>query len=124
VLLFSPVGYVARLVCLHLLSSDHWAAEPFGVFVINMIASFVLGFVGGIPATEDNDWLWKGIATGFCGCASTFGTLITIASNAFITGVVHSCFPHLQIRSRSLYDCLIALSFLIVGTESSRASFD
>lgn len=36
-------------------------------------------------------WLQKGISSGFCGCASTFGSLIALSSYSFLYGVHFHC---------------------------------
>ena len=69
--------------------------------------SFILGILSTIRSTPCNSSLLKGLSTGFCGCASTFGTLITLASYQFVLGV--------RIQSKA---------FIVVGTGVARDAFD
>ncbi|GAA2165765.1 CrcB family protein [Pedococcus bigeumensis] len=58
---------------------DRWAREHtragtiLGTLVVNVVGSFVLGVVSGVPHTAD--WLMPLVGIGFCGALTTFSTL-------------------------------------------------
>jgi CrcB protein len=58
---------------------DRWAREHtragtiLGTLVVNVVGSFVLGLVAGLP--DAADWLMPLVGVGFCGALTTFSTL-------------------------------------------------
>lgn len=58
---------------------DRWAREHtragtiLGTLVVNVMGSFVLGLVAGVP--DASDWLMPLVGIGFCGALTTFSTL-------------------------------------------------
>jgi CrcB protein len=58
---------------------DRWAREHtragtiLGTLIVNVVGSFVLGVVAGIP--HPADWLMPLVGIGFCGALTTFSTL-------------------------------------------------
>ena len=74
VLVFSPLGFLCRLLMIYVFQTDGIYGQLFGI-------------LSTIRSTPCNSSLLKGLSTGFCGCASTFGTLITLASYQFVLGV-------------------------------------
>ena len=58
---------------------DRWAREHtragtiLGTLVVNVVGSFVLGLVAGVP--DAADWLMPLVGIGFCGALTTFSTL-------------------------------------------------
>lgn len=58
---------------------DRWAREHtragtiLGTLVVNVVGSFVLGLVAGLP--DPADWLMPLVGIGFCGALTTFSTL-------------------------------------------------
>ena len=58
---------------------DRWAREHsaagtvLGTLVVNVVGSFVIGVVAGLP--DPTAWVWPLVAVGFCGALTTFSTL-------------------------------------------------
>ena len=58
---------------------DRWAREHtragtiLGTLVVNVVGSFVLGLVAGVP--HPSSWLMPLVGIGFCGALTTFSTL-------------------------------------------------
>lgn len=73
VLLGAAVGAPLRFVV------DRWAREHtragtiLGTLAVNVVGSFVLGLVAGLP--DPADWLMPLVGIGFCGALTTFSTL-------------------------------------------------
>ncbi|ABU82101.1 fluoride efflux transporter CrcB [Ignicoccus hospitalis] len=69
---------------------------PLATFLVNVVASFLLGFI--IGAFEAKPWgqqLKLALATGFCGALSTFSTFaadnyILLRSSKYITAFVYT----------------------------------
>ena len=74
-------------------SSSTWLPGFHSILVTSSI-SFVLGFIEKVSSNDTNYWALKGISTGFCGCASTFGSVIAITAFSFCDGVLLSPSPH------------------------------
>jgi fluoride exporter len=72
VVLGAAVGAPARYVTDRWVQSAHGTGFPWGTFVVNVVASFVLGLVVGGPAPHAVAAL---VGIGFCGSLSTWSTL-------------------------------------------------
>jgi fluoride exporter len=72
VVLGAAVGAPARYVTDRWVQSVHGTGFPWGTFVVNVVASFVLGLVVGGPAPHAVAAL---VGIGFCGSLSTWSTL-------------------------------------------------
>jgi fluoride exporter len=72
VALGAAVGAPARYLTDRWLQSTHGTGFPWGTFVVNVVASFVLGLVLGGPAPHAVAAL---VGIGFCGSLSTWSTL-------------------------------------------------
>jgi fluoride exporter len=72
VALGAVVGAPARYLTDRWLQALHGTAFPWGTFVVNVAASFVLGLVVGGPAPHAVAAL---VGVGFCGSLSTWSTL-------------------------------------------------
>jgi CrcB protein len=72
VALGAAIGAPARYLTDRWLQSTHGTGFPWGTFVVNITASFVLGFVAGHVGSPALTAL---IGTGFCGALSTWSTL-------------------------------------------------
>jgi CrcB protein len=72
VALGAAVGAPARYVTDRWVQSVQGTSFPWGTFVVNVVASFVLGLVLGGPAPHAVATL---VGTGFCGSLSTWSTL-------------------------------------------------
>lgn len=66
------VGAPARYVTDRWVQATHGTSFPWGTFVVNVVASFVLGLVLGGPAPHAVASL---VGVGFCGSLSTWSTL-------------------------------------------------
>ena len=66
------LGAPTRYLTDRWLQSTHGTAFPWGTFVVNVVASFVLGLVLGGPAP---DAVVAAVGIGFCGSLSTWSTL-------------------------------------------------
>lgn len=71
------LGSVARYATIHLLSRLlPVTVFPWGVFVANILGSFILGFLCALPVMrEKGSGPWLFAATGFLGGYTTFSTL-------------------------------------------------
>lgn len=73
VLVGAAVGAPLRFVV------DQWARDHtragtiLGTLVVNVVGSFVLGLVAGVP--HPPEWLMPLVGIGFCGALTTFSTL-------------------------------------------------
>lgn len=65
------IGAPARYLTDRAVQARRASAFPWGTFVVNAVASFVLGVVAGASASPEIAAL---VATGFCGALSTFST--------------------------------------------------
>ena len=71
VALGGAIGAPTRFLTDLLIQSRHSSRMPWGTFAVNVVGSFVLGFVaGGHPTAQWSAFL----ATGFCGGLTTFST--------------------------------------------------
>jgi CrcB protein len=67
------VGAPARYLTDRLVQSRHNTLFPFGTLCVNVVASVVLGVVGG-ASTHVSAEVAALVGTGFCGALSTFST--------------------------------------------------
>lgn len=67
------VGAVARTALDRAITYYHRGVYPFGIFIVNMLGSFVLGVMTGVAVTSDSRLL---LGTGFLGGFTTFSTWI------------------------------------------------
>jgi CrcB protein len=67
------VGAPARYLTDRTLHRRHPSLFPWGTFVVNVVASFVLGAVAGAGRSVSSD-VAALVGTGFCGALSTFST--------------------------------------------------
>jgi CrcB protein len=75
VLLGGALGAPARYLTDLLVQSRHDSVLPWGTFTVNVVGSFVLGFVAATAATHSTPgWVLTLVGTGFCGALTTFST--------------------------------------------------
>lgn len=90
------LGAICRFVVSNFIQSKHKKPFPFGTFAVNLIGSFLLGF---LFAKHVNPLLFFFIGTGFMGSFTTFSTFELESMEL--------------IRSRKF---LISLSYLLLST--------
>jgi CrcB protein len=68
------LGTIARYISVQTIDKALNALFPYGTFTVNLIGSFILGFVmGGVTSGDQSSGNWKLFLTvGFCGGFTTF----------------------------------------------------
>lgn len=67
------LGAMARFACTHLSSQlSHHHGFPYGTLLVNVLGSFIVGYVLTWTADHDHDHWRLFAATGFCGAFTTF----------------------------------------------------
>jgi len=67
------LGAMARFACTHFSSQlSHHHGFPYGTLLVNVVGSFIVGYVLTWTANHDHDRWRLFAATGFCGAFTTF----------------------------------------------------
>ncbi len=76
ILLFGAAGAIARYVVDGAVTERVSNRLPYGTLIVNVIGSFILGFVTGLVLYHDDSTTIRTlIGTGFCGAFTTWSTL-------------------------------------------------
>jgi CrcB protein len=105
-------GAIARWATDRAVQSRHRGDLPWGTFLVNIVGSFVLGFV--LAATTSVAWLAL-LATGFCGAFTTFSTFAYEAVRLAETGRTRSAATYV-LGSVAVGLGLVALGWWLGGT--------
>lgn len=75
VALGAAVGANARYLIDRRVQQSHDSTFPWGTLTVNVIGSFILGFLAGLTLLGFRSSAWQAlIGTGFCGALTTFST--------------------------------------------------
>ena len=90
--------------------NDYW--WPYPTLLVNLIGSFVLGFLVGHGMTSMPVWLRLGVTTGFLGA---FTTLSAISLDVAVPIVRHGVGPLIVMGSYAIGSIIMGLVSAIVG---------
>lgn len=90
--------------------NDYW--WPYPTLLVNLVGSFVLGFLIGHGMTSKPAWLRLGVTTGFLGA---FTTLSAISLDVAVPIVRHGVGPLIVMGSYAIGSIIMGLVSAIVG---------